>query len=68
MDTKAVAALHGEKISVVTASLALVADIKARTESLERDWVETKAKPKGVDGAAVLRALREESAKVSAGK
>ena len=52
----------------MTASLALVADIKARTESLERDWVETKAKPKGVDGAAVLRALREESAKVSAGK
>ena len=50
------------KIPIVTASPQLVAEIKAKTEPLEREWVEKKAKPKGVDGDAVLKALRAEIA------
>lgn len=68
MDIKGLAATREAKIPVATASPAFVAEIKARTESLERDWIEKKAKPKGIDGAAVLSALREEAAKVAAGK
>jgi hypothetical protein len=39
-----------------------MADIRAKTAGLEREWIEKKAKPKGVDGAAVLKALRAEIA------
>jgi len=50
------------KIPIVIASAQLRAEIKAKTEPLEKEWIEKKAKPKGVDGAAVLKALRAEIA------
>ena len=46
-------------IPIVTASPQFVAEIKSRTDGLEKAWVD-KAKAKGVDGAAVLRAVRAE--------
>jgi hypothetical protein len=49
-------------IPTVTASPRLMADIRAKTAGLENEWIEKKAKPKGVDGAAVLKALRAEIA------
>jgi TRAP-type transport system periplasmic protein len=64
-DEKGVAAVRDAKIQMVTASPSFLAEIRARTESLEKAWIENRAKPKGVDGAAVLKALREEIAKIS---
>lgn len=64
-DEKGVAAVRDAKVPMVTASPAFLAEIRAKTESLERTWIENKAKPKGVDGAAVLKALRDEIAKVA---
>jgi hypothetical protein len=49
-------------IPIVTASPKLLAEIRARTADLEKEWIEKKAKPKGADGAAVLKALRAEIA------
>jgi len=48
------------KIPIVVAGPQLIAEIRARAEPLEREWIEKKAKPKGVDGDAVLKALRAE--------
>ncbi len=61
-DAKGEAAVREAKIPIVVASPQLVAEIKAKTDPLEREWVEKRAKPKGVDGDAVLKALRAESA------
>jgi len=61
-DAKGLAAMQEAKLSIATASPALVAQIRAKTSELEREWIEKKAKPKGVDGAAVLKALRAEIA------
>jgi TRAP-type C4-dicarboxylate transport system substrate-binding protein len=61
-DAKGLAAMQEAKLAVATASPALVAEIRSKTSELERDWIEKKAKPKGVDGAAVLKALRAEIA------
>lgn len=62
-DRRGEAALRAENVSVVVAGPALIADIKARTAALEKAWIETRAKPKGVDGAAVLEALRAHTAR-----
>jgi len=48
------------KIPIVIAGPQLIAEIRAWAEPLEREWIEKKAKPKGVDGEAVLKALRAE--------
>ena len=56
------AAVREAKIPIVVAGPELIAEIKARTAPLESEWVENKAKPKGVDGEAVLKALRAEIA------
>jgi TRAP-type C4-dicarboxylate transport system substrate-binding protein len=61
-DAKGEAAVREAKIPVVQASPQFIAEIKARTEGLEKAWIEGKAKPKGIDGAAVLKALRAEIA------
>jgi TRAP-type C4-dicarboxylate transport system substrate-binding protein len=61
-DAKGVAAMQEAKLSIETASPQLIAEIRAKTSTLENDWIEKKAKPKGVDGAAVLKALRAEIA------
>ncbi len=64
-DEKGLAATRAANIQVITAGPKFVAEIRARTEPLEKAWIEKKAKPKGVDGAAVLKALRDEIAKVT---
>ena len=61
-------AVRAAGIPVVVASPQLVAGIRARTGELERDWIERKARPKGVDGEAVLRALRAEIAALEKAK
>ena len=64
-DEKGVAAVREAKIPIVNASRSFVAEIKAKTGALEKAWIENKAKPKGVDGAALLKALRAEIVKVT---
>ena len=61
-DAKGAEAIKDAKIPVVVASPQLISEIKARTEGLEKTWIESKAKPKGIDGAEVLKALRAEIA------
>ena len=61
-DAKGLAAMQEAKLDIATASPQLVAEIRAKTSALESEWIEKKAKPKGVDGAAVLKALRAEIA------
>jgi TRAP-type C4-dicarboxylate transport system substrate-binding protein len=61
-DAKGEAAVREAKIPIVQAGPKLIAEVKARTEGLEKTWIESRAKPKGVDGAAVLKALRGEIA------
>src|SRR6266852_5191251 len=61
-DAKGEAAVREAKIPIVIANPQLIAEIKAKTAPLEREWIEKKAKPKGVDGEAVLKALRAEIA------
>jgi len=61
-DARGEAAVKEAKIPVVVAGAQLISEIKARTDGLESAWINEKAKPKGVDGAAVLKALRAEIA------
>lgn len=56
------AAVREAKIPIVVAGPELIAGIRARTGSIEREWIEKKAGPRGIDGAAVLKALRAEIA------
>src|SRR5439155_1654640 len=49
-DAKGEAAVREAKIPIVIASAQFRAEIKAKTEPLEREWIEKKAMPKGVDG------------------
>jgi TRAP-type C4-dicarboxylate transport system substrate-binding protein len=55
-------AVREAKIPIVIAGPQLIADIKARTAPLEGEWIEKKANPKGIEGEAVLKALRAEIA------
>jgi TRAP-type C4-dicarboxylate transport system substrate-binding protein len=64
-DAKGEAAVREAKIPIIVASPQLMAEIKAKTDPLEKEWAEKKAKPKGVDGEAVLKALRAEIAALS---
>src|SRR5260221_934402 len=61
-DARGEAAVREAKIPIVVAGPQLIAEIGARAEPLEREWIEKKAKPKGVDRDAVLKALRAEIA------
>ena len=63
-DAKGEAAVREARIPIVVASAQFRAEIKAKTDPLEREWIEKKARPKGVDGEAVLKALRAEIAKL----
>jgi TRAP-type C4-dicarboxylate transport system substrate-binding protein len=60
-DARGEKAMHEAKIPIVTASPQFIAEIKSRTGGLEKAWVD-KVKAKGVDGAAVLKAVRSEIA------
>ena len=61
-DAKGEAAVRAANIPIVAAGPQLIAEIKQKTSGLEKAWIEGKAKSKGIDGAAVLKALREEIA------
>lgn len=52
------------KVDIHTASPALVAEIKAKTDGLEGAWY-AQAKEKGIDGAAVMAEFRAEIKKLS---
>ena len=54
-------------IAIVDAKPELVAEIRSKTEALEREWVKA-ATAKGVDGAKGLADFRAELAKVAAEK
>jgi TRAP-type transport system periplasmic protein len=60
-DGRAEKAVREANIPIVIANAQFIAEIKERTGGLEQAWFE-KAKAKGVDGAAVMSALRAELA------
>jgi TRAP-type C4-dicarboxylate transport system substrate-binding protein len=63
-DAKGEAAVREAKIPVQIAGAKFLDEIRQRTASLEATWI-AKANAKGVDGAAVLKALRAEIAALS---
>jgi TRAP-type C4-dicarboxylate transport system substrate-binding protein len=58
-DARGQKAVMDANIPIVNASPALVAEIRSRTAGLESAWFE-KAKAKGADGPAILKAVRAE--------
>lgn len=65
-DEKGVQAMKEANIPIQTASPAFMDEIRKATAPLEQAWID-KAKAKGVDGSAVLAALRAEIKKVAGG-
>jgi TRAP-type C4-dicarboxylate transport system substrate-binding protein len=65
-DEKGVQAMKEANIPIQTASPAFMDEIRKATAPLEQAWID-KAKAKGVDGTAVLAALRAEIKKVAGG-
>jgi hypothetical protein len=66
-DDKAMQAMKAQKVNIIMASDKLVADIKQRTASFEKAWLD-EAKAKGIDGPMVLQAYRDELKRVEAGQ
>jgi TRAP-type C4-dicarboxylate transport system substrate-binding protein len=60
-DARGEKAIRDANIPVVTADAKFIEEIKSRIGGLEQGWIE-KAKAKGVDGAAVRKAVRDELA------
>ena len=60
-DARGEKAVRDANVPVVIASPQFIAEVKAKTQGLEKAWID-KVKAKGVDGAAVLAALRAEIA------
>lgn len=58
-DARGQKAVVDANIPIVNASPQLVAEIQQKTSGLEQAWID-KAKAKGADGAAILKALRAE--------
>ncbi len=67
-DERGMETMRGAAIDLRTASEALMREIRTRTDPLVAEWAEKEAKPKGVDGNAVLAALRAEIRNVAAGR
>jgi TRAP-type C4-dicarboxylate transport system substrate-binding protein len=63
-DEKGLAAMKEAKLPIAVADKSFLADIKAKTDPLEKEWVE-KVKAKGIDGAALIKSLRDEIARVA---
>lgn len=63
-DEKGFAAMQQAKLPMTIADPAFLAEIKAKTDPLEKAWIE-KVKAKGIDGAALIKSLRDEIARVS---
>ena len=59
-DAKGEKAIRDANIPIVIASAQFIAEIKSKTAGLEQAWID-KVKAKGVDGAAMLAALRARS-------
>jgi len=66
-DAAGVEAMKAAGINIQTASPAFVAEIKSRVDPIETAWY-AEVKPKGVDGAALMKEFRAEIAKVAAGQ
>lgn len=66
-DASGIEAIKAAGINIQTASPAFVAEIKTRIDPVEQAWY-AEVKPKGVDGAALMKEFRAEIAKVAAGK
>ena len=64
-DLAGVAAMKADGVKVITASPALVSEIKSRTSGVESKWIAS-LKGKGIDGAKIMSDLRAEI--VAAGK
>jgi TRAP-type C4-dicarboxylate transport system substrate-binding protein len=60
-DARGEKAVRDANIPIVTADAKFIAEIKERTGGLQQAWID-KVKAKGVDGAAVLKALADEIA------
>jgi TRAP-type C4-dicarboxylate transport system substrate-binding protein len=58
-DARGEKAMRDANIAITTATPQFIAEIKARTDGLEKTWID-KVKAKGVDGAEVLKAVRAE--------
>lgn len=63
-DDAGLKAMQADKVIVRNASPELVAEIKAKTDALEKAWYD-EAKAKGIDGAAVMAEFRAEIKKLS---
>lgn len=63
-DDAGLKAMQADKVIVRNASPELVAEIKAKTDPLEKAWYD-EAKAKGIDGAAVMAEFRAEIKKLS---
>jgi TRAP-type C4-dicarboxylate transport system substrate-binding protein len=61
VDARAEKAVRDANVPIVIASPQFIAEIKSRTDGLEKAWIE-KVNAKGLDGAAALAALRSEIA------
>lgn len=67
VDEIGVEAMKADGVQVITASDKLVGEIKAATQGIEQAWY-GEADGKGVDARAVMAALREEIARLEAGR
>ena len=63
-DADGLKSMQAGSIIVRDASPELVAEIKAKTDGLEKAWYD-EAKAKGIDGAAVMAEFRAEIKKLS---
>ena len=61
VDARAEKSVRDANVPIVMASPQFIAEIKSRTDGLEKAWIE-KVKAKGLDGTAALAALRAEIA------
>jgi TRAP-type C4-dicarboxylate transport system substrate-binding protein len=60
-DARGEKAMRDAKIPIVTADARFIAEIKQRTGGLQQAWI-NKVKAKGVDGAALVKAVHDELA------
>lgn len=66
-DAAGIDAMRAAGISVKTANPAFMAEIKAKIDPIEQVWY-ADIKPKGLDGAALMKEFRAEIAKAAAGQ
>ncbi len=66
-DTAALESLRAKHVEFHPASAQLVADVKARTASFEKAWLDA-AKAKGIDGPKVLQEFHADLKQLEAGK